>query len=105
MEENFGTIIGFATKFKGTVNLSQSLLICGSFEGDITSTADIVVKGFYKGRVKCMNLTVYGKAEGEASCDNCFAVIPGGAFEGEITARNLDMNEGSLFDGKIHMLR
>ena len=104
MDNNFGTVIGSSTQFKGTVNLDQNLLISGSFEGDIISTADIVIKGYCKGTVKCSNLSVYGKAEGEVYCENTFAVIPGGEFTGKITAKNLEMNEGSVFNGDIHML-
>ena len=105
MENNFGTIISSATSFKGNIDLSQDILIYGNFEGDITSTADIVIEGFYKGNVKCKSLTVYGKAEGNALCKDCFSVIPGGEFTGDIKAKNLDMKEGSVFDGTIKMLR
>ena len=105
MENNFNTIIGENTKFVGEVTLEKDLLICGSFEGNISSTADIEIRGCFKGDIKCVNLTLYGKAEGTAVCSDCLSVIPGGEFTGDITAKNLDMKESSVFDGTIKMLR
>jgi len=103
----YNTIIGPNTSFKGTVKLDSPFLIEGKYEGKIESTSDIVVgeKGVLTGEIKCHNLTVYGASDGNVECSDTMTIIPGGSHTGNITTKNLCMERGSLFDGKIKMIK
>ena len=106
METQNKTVIGSKTTFKGTADINQDIQIDGIYEGDINSSANIIVgkTGFLKGIVTCDNLTIYGKGEGNATCKDTLTIIPGGEYKGEITAKNLNVTENAVFDGTIHML-
>lgn len=103
----YSTIIGAKTSFKGFVELNTDILICGEYEGDIVSTATVEVEkcGRLNAKVKCKNLIIKGVGEGEAVCSDCFTVIPGGSFTGDVETSDMCAERGSIIDGKIKMTK
>ena len=103
----YNTVIGQNTKFEGSVTLDTDFLICGSFKGDITSTANIEVAegGILDAKFECSCLIVKGKAKGEVKCSDCLTVADSGEYVGNITTRNISAGPGALIDGSITMIR
>ena len=99
------TIIGLNTKFKGSVKTDKIIRIDGEFEGDITSTAKVIISetGKFKGDIHCTSLLLDGYAQGTAICTEVLKIANIGVFEGDVTAKNLIMVEGSILDGTIKM--
>ena len=99
------TIIGLNTKFKGSVKTDKIIRIDGEFEGDITSTAKVIISetGKFKGEIKCTELVLDGHAEGKAECSEFLKIAAIGVFTGDVAAKNLIMVEGSVLDGTLKM--
>lgn len=99
------TIIGLNTKFKGSVKTDKIIRIDGEFEGDITSTAKVIVSetGKFKGDIKCTELVLDGHADGTAECSEVLRIAAIGVFTGEASTKNLIMVEGSILDGTLKM--
>ena len=99
------TIIGLNTKFKGSVKTDKVLRIDGEFEGEIESTAKVIVSetGKFKGTIGCSELKLDGYVEGKATCTELLRIADIGVFCGDVTTKNIIMVEGSLLDGTCTM--
>lgn len=101
--ENYETIIGTQTKFKGIVKTDKDIRIDGYFEGTLETTATVIISptGVMNGILKCNVLKLQGKGYGNAFCTNLCDIAPGGYFEGDVTTADLITVKGSLINGRI----
>ena len=99
------TVIGAETRYKGSISTSNILRIDGYFEGEIKSDNDIFVSalGVLKGTVECQSLHTSGKVDGSAVVYERLTCTPTGKIQGDVTVKELILEEGAVFDGHCNM--
>ncbi len=104
--ETIETVIGSQTRFKGNVKTDKPIRIDGYFEGEIDSTALVIITGtgVFKGKIKCSELQLSGVGEGTAKCDGLMQFSETGKFVGDVTTRNLITVPGSILHGSCRMV-
>ncbi|MGI9950813.1 polymer-forming cytoskeletal protein [Moorellaceae bacterium AZ2] len=95
------TIIGRSTRIKGSLMSEESLRVDGSFEGEITTSGDIIVgeTGEVEATVTARNCCVVGKLRGKAQISNRMEILAKGMVEGDIKVGELAVETGAVFCG------
>ena len=95
------------TRIKGTLQSSGSVLIEGSFDGEMEARDTILIEreASVKGHTQANDLVVSGTFDGEVLCQNRFHVTPTGSVTGEINTRVLVVEEGSTVNCRFIMAR
>ena len=101
------TVIGQATKFKGSVKTDKPISIEGFFEGEIESESTVLVNrsGSFKGKLSCSVLDLLGSVDGKVNCSKLLKMESTGIFKGEAITRDIIIPEGSAFDGNLKISR
>ena len=104
--ETIETVIGAQTRFKGNVKTEKPIRIDGYFEGDVESTALVIISacGTFKGNIKCRELQLFGSGEGTVACSELMQFADTGRFIGDVTTRNIITVPGSILHGSCKML-
>ncbi len=99
------TIIGKGTKFKGNLNVQNSLRIDGTVVGDVHSTDTVIVgkDGEVQGQVKGKQVLLAGKVQGNVIASDRIYLESKAVIQGDIRASRLIVDEGAMFDGKCSM--
>ena len=81
----------------GAVTLEHDLRIDGSFEGDMTSCARVIVgeSAVVKGSIICSNLDVFGEVDGKIIVKECLSMKKGCRISGEVHAANIISETGT----------
>ncbi len=97
------TVVGAQTKFKGTVTTDKPIRIEGDYEGEIISTAEILVceGGHLNGTVSCRYFHLIGRAEGRITCSELMEFTPTGEFNGDIKTKDIIVVKGSKLEGTV----
>lgn len=95
------TIIGIDMDIDGSLVSESDIRIDGKFHGELMTSGRIVVSqdGILDGTVKGKDITIHGKAKGEFEALNNFNIAPGGAFEGFLNTRFMNITDAVFFDG------
>jgi cytoskeletal protein CcmA (bactofilin family) len=95
------TVIGKDTQFKGTINAKGSVRIDGQFEGEVITTADVVVgdTGRITAQVKGRNALVAGVITGNCEISDKLELLSSGKIFGDIKVGTLIIGEGAVFKG------
>ena len=99
------TVIGSKTRFKGSVATDKPIRIDGVYEGEIDSTALVVISesGSFNGQMKCRELQLKGSAEGTVVCEELLQLANTGRFSGDADTKDAIIIVGSVFDGSLRM--
>jgi len=97
--------ISHTSKFKGDITSEEDFRIDGYFEGNLTTTAKIVLgdKGVLKGNIKCGNAEILGKVNGELIVDNLLSIKSSAALDGSVITGKLAIEPGSFFNATCQM--
>ena len=101
-EGAMNTIIGKGTKFEGNIDVSQSLRIDGFFKGSIKATETLIVGAAGELSdviVNVKNAVIGGKIKGNITASSKVTLESSSRLEGDLTAKLLVIEEGSLFSG------
>ena len=95
------TIIGAGTRIKGEVAFDRSARILGTFEGTITSAAQVHVgdSAEITGTVHADTIIVDGIVNGDLIALSRLELAANARVSGDITAGNLVVAEGASFEG------
>lgn len=101
-EGAMNTIIGKGTRIEGTMDVSQSLRIDGSFKGAL-ATSDTLIVGA-TGELVDVTLTVKnavigGIVRGDINASGKVTLESTSRLEGDLSAKLLIIEEGALFSG------
>lgn len=101
LESPLGTIIGNNTTFKGSINSEEMIRIDGTFEGDITTSSDLIVgpTGIVNAQINAKNAIISGTITGNADIEEKIHIMPNAKFYGDIKSTNLIIEEGAIFKG------
>ncbi len=97
--------IGLSTKIKGDINSEEDFRIDGFFEGNLTTTAKIVLgeKGVLNGNIKCTNAEVLGKISGDLVVQNLLSIKASASIDGTVTAGKLAIEPNAYFNATCTM--
>ncbi|GEM_PF-5174458 len=96
------TILSDDTKFKGSLEFSNKLIVSGYFEGNLTSKGILLVgkTGQVKAEIKVGSIIIEGKVWGNILADDKIELRSSAELYGDIKANRLTINEGATFIGK-----
>ncbi|HWR28857.1 MAG TPA: polymer-forming cytoskeletal protein [Negativicutes bacterium] len=99
------TIIGQSTSVKGSLTSNGALRIDGQFDGDITTTADIIVgeTGRITATVGARNAVVAGAVTGNMDIGDKLELLPTAKLVGDLKVGSLIIGEGAVFKGNCEM--
>ncbi len=101
-EGAMNTIIGKGTQVEGNMKVAQSLRIDGSFKGSINASETLIVGAsgeLTDVKVNVKNAIIGGKIKGNITASNKVTLESSSRLEGDLTAKLLVIEEGSLFTG------
>ena len=98
-------MVGQDTQFKGTILAKGTIRIDGSFEGDVTTTSDIIIgeTGQVKAQLKGRNATIAGVVSGNIEVAGKLELLSTAKLYGDIKAGMLTIGEGAIFKGACEM--
>ena len=99
------TLIGPGIKFVGNIEASEDIEINGRVEGNINSgnTITVTKEGSIRGDIAAENYILEGISEGNAKVSKFCKVGCDGSFTGELFAATLVTEDGSAFEGTLHL--
>ena len=102
IEGAMNTIIGKGTRLEGSMEVTQSLRIDGSFKGQI-KVADTLIVGttgeLNEVTVTVKNAIIGGNVKGNIVASSKVTLESSSRLEGDLTAKLLVIEEGALFTG------
>lgn len=89
-------------EIKGSLTFSQELLMEGRVEGDVSSTAPLIIgeKAFVKGTISTRSVVVCGHVEGNITVQERCEVKSTATIFGNITASTFVIEAGASFCGR-----
>jgi cytoskeletal protein CcmA (bactofilin family) len=106
-QNNSYTFLGAGTEFEGTIYIPHEIRISGSFTGKITTDDTIIVgkDGKIKGEITSKNAIIAGEVEGNLICTGKVELEGKSSFMGDITSKELVINQGAIFYGMSKMFK
>ncbi len=104
-EKKLDTILADDISFEGDVSFSKPLMIKGFFSGSINATGDLFIDrdAVVKAEIKAASVVVKGKVQGNITADSKVELQGSAEVIGDITAPRIVMEPGCLFDGISRM--
>lgn len=98
------TLISPNCTIDGDVKTQNSIKIDGQVNGNVEATGQVVVgeKGVVKGDVRCADLLVYGRLEGNVYVDRV-QLKPSAVILGNIETETLEVDSGARYQGNVVM--
>lgn len=107
LEEDIKTVLGAETVFRGTLRFRDSLKILGRCEGRIESPGALIIgKGAeVLAEIKVGSLVVAGSVRGNVEALVQTEISSSGKIIGNLRTAQLRIEDGTVFEGKVEMLR
>ena len=105
LEGAMNTIIGKGSKVEGKMDVAQSVRIDGSFMGSLNATDTLIVGKtgeLSEVTINVKNAIIGGKIKGNITASSKVTLESSSRLEGDLTAKLLVIEEGSLFTGKCN---
>jgi len=99
------TIIAAGTTLKGDINSSGDIRIDGTLQGNIQSTAKVVIgaNGVVDGDITGQQADIMGKINGTIRVKELLQLKGGSTVTGNIHAAKLQIETNANFNGQCHM--
>ena len=105
--ESSGTesFLGSTVKIKGNISTEESIILEGKITGNISSKNSIIIgkSGNASGRLEADFINISGKAKGTIITGKKLKILSNAIFDGNITASNVIIEEGGIFNGNMNM--
>ena len=97
--------IGITSKIKGDIISEEDFRIDGFFEGNLTTSAKIVLgeKGVLNGNIKCSNAEILGKVSGDLVVNNLLSIKATASIDGTVSIGKLAIEPGAVFNATCTM--
>jgi cytoskeletal protein CcmA (bactofilin family) len=104
-EEKVTTILADDLDIKGTIKFKSSLMIKGTFEGEIISEGMLIIGADAKvaATVTTKNLISHGELTGDVTAGERVVLKNTAVHTGNITTPNVVIESGSVFNGSCTM--
>jgi len=95
-------ILGVKSQVIGNLILSGDAIITSSVEGsvEVIDTGKLVLErgSFVKGKIKAINLEIFGRVEGEIECSGLVSIRSGAQVTGKIKSARLVIYPGAIVE-------
>ncbi|MEW5763898.1 MAG: bactofilin family protein [Acidobacteriota bacterium] len=97
------TVIDGAARVKGRLRTEEDLLLEGSLEGEIRSTASVRVArgGRVRGPVSARHVVVEGTVEGMIWGSESVRLAAGGRITGDVRSPHIQVEDGGVLQGRV----
>lgn len=97
--------LGSGSRFEGSVTLSESLRIDGTFKGEITSRFTLVVgdTADIQAEIEVDELIVSGRIRGNIRAGKRVELRAPACVQGDIEAPSVAIEDGVIFNGRVTM--
>ena len=104
-DEDFDTILSEDIEFSGTLNFDKPFLIRGKLSGDISAKGLLVVDedAVVEANIKASRVIVRGSVKGDVTAAEKVEVSVTGKLIGNVTAPEIFMETGCVFNGRCTM--
>jgi cytoskeletal protein CcmA (bactofilin family) len=104
-DEDFDTILSEDIDFSGTLNFEKPFLIRGKVSGDIAARGLLVVDegAVVHANINASRVIIRGQVKGDVRADEKVEVTITGKLEGNVTAPEIFMETGCVFNGRCTM--
>lgn len=103
-----GSILRAGLNFKkANLEVSHDILICGQFDGNIVSTAKVVLEAGsnVKGNIKCKNFECSGLFDGSLNVDDLAIFHSTSIVNGKVNVGHFSAEDGATFTSEIKVNR
>lgn len=99
------TLIGKETMMQGNLESKGSIRIDGSFQGDIAGQSDVIIgeEALVQASVKCSNVILAGRVEGNINAEGKLDIRATGVLVGDATVGSLVVEDGATLFGHCKM--
>lgn len=104
-EEDFDTILSPDIEFNGTLHFEKPFLIRGKLSGDISAQGLLVIDedAVVEADIKASRVIIRGSVKGNVTAFEKVEVTITGKLVGNVTAPEIFMETGCLFNGRCTM--
>ena len=104
-DEDFDTILSEDIEFTGVLNFEKPFLIRGKLSGDISATGLLVVdeNAVVEANIKASRVVIRGSVKGDVAAAEKVEITVSGKLLGNITAPEIYMESGCVFNGRCTM--
>ena len=97
--------MGEKTRYVGKIDTSESLLILGHFDGEITSSSEVEVgeTGDVKATVAARSIAISGRVTGDCTASDRLEIRSSGKLNGSMKAARISIADGAEFKGTSQM--
>jgi cytoskeletal protein CcmA (bactofilin family) len=101
--QDYPTILGADSSFKGELSFEKGVRLHGKLEGKITSTGRLHVakEARLHADVEAGSITIEGEVHGNLTATDKIELKSSTRFEGDLTASKLVVDEGAAFKGHV----
>ena len=104
-DQDFDTILSQDIFFSGTLNFEKSFLIKGRLSGDILARGLLVVDegAVVEANINASKVIIRGSVKGDVTASEKVEVTLSGKLVGNVTAPEIFMETGCVFNGRCTM--
>lgn len=101
-----GNVLSPGVVIKGTLKVREALHFNAAIEGKIISDSQLTVaeQATVTGDISAEIVTLYGRVRGNVSANGRAELKAGGELHGDLTAKRVEMEEGSTFVGQARII-
>ena len=101
---NISTLVGEGCQIKGDVSAKNSIKIEGHIQGNLAIDGSVIIgeKGTVQGDVRCADLVIFGRLEGNISARQ-LQLKQSAHIQGNIEAQTLQIDPGAIYQGSVTM--
>jgi cytoskeletal protein CcmA (bactofilin family) len=105
-DADFDTILSADIDFTGTLKFEKPFLIRGKVSGEINSTGLLVIdeNAVVNANIQALRVLVRGEVKGDVTAAEKVEVTITGKLVGNVTAPEIYMETGCLFNGRCTMV-
>ncbi|MBN2875576.1 MAG: polymer-forming cytoskeletal protein [Spirochaetales bacterium] len=101
-------MLGSLTSFSGTLKFDTSLLIRGTFKGDIEARGALYIDEgatVEAGKIRAMSIVVAGSVHGDLEAADKVEFRSSAQIRGNVKTTKLRIADGVLFEGRCEMVK
>ena len=101
------SVVSKGTRIEADIRGPENLLIDGYVKGSIVLEGDIIIgpTGVAEAELKANNVIIQGTVRGNVTARQHLEILSSGNMTGDISARSIDLREGSSFEGRSRMIK
>ena len=97
--------MGEKTRYVGTVDTTEPLLVLGHLEGEIKSTSEVEIgeTGSVQATLSARSIVISGRVTGDCTASDRLEIRASGRLDGSVKAARISIADGAEFKGTSQM--